>query len=124
MNTAMVKCNICNREVDEHSMTYFPEVDLLLCANCGPQLYTCAGCANRERCGIQSNEQNIPPTIVRTIQQEGRIMQIQVPNPELIKIYCTNCQCALGSTYCGRQTTGMCDNWKLHNDYKRKEGEG
>ena len=117
----MVKCNICEREVDEHSLTYFPEENLLLCANCAPQLYSCRGCANRERCGIQINEKNIPPTIVKTIQQGGNVIQMQIPNPELVKVYCTNCCCAINENHCGRQTTGLCNNWELPNDFKIRE---
>lgn len=118
----MVKCNICNREIDKNHTTYFLSENLLLCESCAPQLHTCRGCANREYCAVENNVQNIPPTIVNNIQKDGRIVQqIEMVNPELFKTYCPTCNCSTNDTQCGRKITQYCDNWELHNDYKFKE---
>lgn len=122
MKIAMVKCDICKLDYEEKGMEFLIPEGLFLCPSCAIQLRTCRGCAHREKCGIQSNKQNIPPYETKVIRQGNRVVEMRVPNSKLKEVYCSECVCNTDG-YCGRQTTEVCNNWELHSDYKRKEGE-
>lgn len=121
MNKAV--CKICGQEqVIGMQMHYMESEKVLLCSNCARQWYSCATCQYGQECAVQENKLNIQPVIVYTATEDGRTIQYQTPNPELIKAYCPTCICYIQGC-CGRQTVGYCEKWGLHEIIKERLGE-
>ena len=117
-NTSDYKCDICGRIAEKQ--IYHTEEQLLLCPSCSSQLHTCRGCAVRADCQLELNPYGLQPFIIKTVTQGNMVMQQQVINPEMIKTYCTECNCHMdcdNEIICMRAACGMCCNWELHKDY-------
>lgn len=121
-NIFQYKCDICGAAAA--NTVYHLEEELLLCHNCSSQLHTCRGCSKRGDCVLELNPLDLPLYVVKTQQTPRGVMQMQVPNPDLINTYCPECICSCGdimATECMRKMCGICENWELHEEYKRKD---
>lgn len=122
-NTLDYKCDICGAAA---ITALHLEENLMLCISCSSQLHTCRGCAKRANCALEKNEFNLPLYIIQTQQTQRGTVQIQVPNPELVSTYCSKCICGHSNgaaAMCMRQLCGTCNNWELHDEYKKNRAE-
>ena len=84
-------CDVCNTPIIN------PIVDItlnkILCERCYVALGTCAGCANGSTCLFETDPSPLPKVVTQTIRQGNMVGQIQVKNPERIKVCCEGCHC-------------------------------
>ena len=113
-----MKCNICKRGVNLKDLFYFVEEELFLCPSCTEQLHTCRGCEYRNNCELESNPLNLQIYITTQEKKGNMVFQRQEINSQAIEAYCNKCKCQTNGECC-RNSLGYCNNWNLHNDYKK-----
>ena len=82
-------CEICGNQI----VNYIYDSGKIICGNCYEKLNTCLGCRHGQHCQFEENPSPIPKVVMQTIRQGNSIMQMQVKNPERIKICCEGCAC-------------------------------
>ena len=73
---------------------------LQYCGNCRQVFSTCQLCQNASKCEFETNPDPMPKVVVKTIQQNGMVMQAQVKNNERIQKFCPSCICWNKETEC------------------------
>ena len=101
-------CPICGRPIPENSGFIPHEHPVLLCNECGEQLYSCGTCSHKQNCAIENYTGPKPKVVTKTIQAGPVTQQFQTINPELEQELCPTCICG-GRTNCA--LLGRCDNW-------------
>lgn len=73
---------------------------------------TCAICANSLTCAFETDPSPLPKAIIQETRQGNMTMQMQVRNPERIKITCAQgCKCYSADGFCERESN-TCINCK------------
>lgn len=84
-------CDICHKPTLD--IIVEPSMHKLICFDCYSKLSTCFGCKHGQYCAFEQDPSPIPKITVQTIRQGNMVGQIQIKNPERIKICCTGCPC-------------------------------
>ena len=122
-----MRCGYCGGSVGDFEKRYYEvhnngESVITICEKCLIAMNTCDMCQHRDSCAfIEAIDDPTPPFIIKfqTIQNGNMVIrkQMQVPNGERVKRYCSTCHCCKngGETenwYCWKSCAGTCSNYK------------
>lgn len=83
----------------------------LFCDKCFSECGTCATCINQSSCEFKTNPSTIPLYIPKQVRNGNMTMQTQIPNPERIKTFCTDCKC-YSDAECWKENGNTCGNYQ------------
>lgn len=98
-------CERCGRPLVQTFIDVSEDTPYFLCAACAKARSTCQGCVNSDQCFFMEDTTVQLPQMVFETRQEGPMtVQMQVPNPERIKLTCEQkCICwDKEDQWCGR----------------------
>ena len=109
-------CGVCGNKTLEVIVDSVAK--LLICPNCYVRLSTCYGCQHGQYCAFEQDPTPIPKVVIQTIRKGNMITQMQVKNPERIKICCSGCVCYINDS-CERENS-YCSAYKFIYDQEEK----
>jgi hypothetical protein len=108
-------CDMCGRKfIPPGTITETENGTKITCASCTERFNTCFNCANASTTCLfedKSFEPNIPPIVIKTIQQGNATLQTQMRNPERVAAVCPHCDCFVEGWGCGREAH-TCERYK------------
>ena len=109
-------CDICGAAIQNPIIDSTEEPIHIMCYDCATARSTCKLCHYNTDCAFHNDPSTLPKTIVKTISQNGMIIQTQIINPERVDKTCKEkCFCFDNEIGCLRQfnTCGKVDfKWK------------
>ena len=108
--TEIKYCGICRQPLIGAS--YLEEKDgkvVEYCGNCRSLLNSCRLCSYIQVCAFETDPNPLPKVVVRTVQQNGMQMQMQVRNEERVKALCPSCHCWNEEVGCLKEFNIGCD---------------
>ena len=80
----------------------------LACMNCLQSFNTCRMCSESQTCAFETDPSPLPKVVVQTIRQGPAVLQMQVKNPERVKLFCFPCKCFDQDDLFCRREEGWC----------------
>lgn len=108
----VLACPICGQVMLQGTGTYSRELDIWVCDDCGPHLYTCVTCKhNKQAPQCVIDQYNGPKPVMIQVTKKQGFLSITVPqiNPEVLDEVCPTCTCR--SPY-NCQRNHKCNNWE------------
>lgn len=108
----LASCEVCGSQVLRPTLMEDKNGEFhLLCSDCASAFgLNCAGCVNATSTCAFEADNTMNKVVMQTVQQGNYVMQMQVPNPELVKKTCANgCKCYHNGE-CARRTNSGCVN--------------
>ena len=97
-----MSCDVCHRITPKAEYIIYNEY--IICANCAPQLRTCALCCHNQNCAFETDPSPLPKIIQQKIQRGNMTIVNQVRNPEREAVTCQkNCKCYSETFGCMRR---------------------
>lgn len=113
--TNIQDCDLCGSKfVGPGTITQTGDELKITCQSCDNGMNTCKTCANAGPCIFHDSSVHpeLPPVIVKRMQQGNAVMQAQVQNPDRVATVCPLCECFVEGWGCGREAH-TCERYKI-----------